>query len=105
MASLAVSSKILLSLVNCIIDLNNKMMDQPTEYSKKPIQALCWSLFQMLDMECVPALIVVASDAAHRCNVVVFRPMYFTILFDVPLILPCVLTCLFFSLLIQLEGV
>ena len=30
-------------------------MDQATEYSKKPFQALCLSPFQMLFMECAPA--------------------------------------------------
>ena len=77
---------------------------QATGYSKKLIQALCLRLFQMLDMECAPALIVFASDAAD-CGNVVFRPMYCKILFDVRLILPYVLTYQLFSMLIQLEGV
>ena len=38
--------------------------------------------FQMLDMECAPALIIIASDAAHHGNVVV-HPMYCKLLFDV----------------------
>ena len=36
----------------------------------------------MLDMECAPALIIIASNAAHHGNVVV-RPMYCKLLFDV----------------------
>ena len=36
----------------------------------------------MLDMECAPALIIIASDAAH-CGNVVFRPMYCKLSFDV----------------------
>ena len=36
----------------------------------------------MLDMECAPALIIIASYAAHHGNVVV-RPMYCKLLFDV----------------------
>ena len=61
----------------------------------------------MLDLEYAPALIVAASDAAHHGNEI-FHPMYCKILFDVSLILPLlpyVLTYLFYSMLIQLEGV
>ena len=55
-------------------------MELETEYLKKPI----WALFlsQMLDMECAPAVIIIASNAAHHGNVV-FRSMYCKLLFDV----------------------
>ena len=55
----------------------------------------------MLDMVCAPALMIIASDAAHDGNVV-FRPMYCELLFDVICLF---LSYLFFSMLIQLEGV
>ena len=37
----------------------------------------------MPDMECAPALIIIASDAAHHGNVVLVLPMYSKLLFDV----------------------
>ena len=43
---------------------------------------LVFESFQMLDMECAPALIIIASNAAHHGNVVV-RPMSCKLLFDV----------------------
>ena len=49
---------------------------------EKANSGLVFESFQMLDMECAPALIVIASDAAHRGNVV-YRPMYCKLLFDV----------------------
>ncbi len=54
----------------------------------------------MIDMETLesaPALIIVASDAAH-CGNVVFRPMYCKQFFYVPsfcFIYVCILACLF----------
>ena len=42
----ACCQKILLSLVNCTIHLNNKMMDSATEYLKKPMQALFLRCFR-----------------------------------------------------------
>ena len=42
---------------------------------EKANSGLVFESFQMLDMESAPVLIVVASDASHRGNVV-FRPMY-----------------------------
>ena len=83
MTQLAVCLKILLSLVNCTINLNSKMMDSATEYLKEPMQGLVFESFQMLDMECAPALIIVASNAAHSGSVV-FRPMYCKLLLDFP---------------------
>ena len=67
----------------------------------------------MLDMECAPALIVIASDAAHRGNVtVVIRPMYCraSVVYCLMFFVICLfLTYLFLtqilSMLIQLEGV
>ena len=56
---------------------------------EKANSCLVFESFQMLDMECAPAqaaLIIVASDAAHRGNVV-FRPMYCKLFFYVPCIL------------------
>ena len=40
---LAVSLKILLSLLNCTIDLNNKNMDQATEYSNSQFRSCVFS--------------------------------------------------------------
>ena len=42
--------------------------------------------FQLLDMECAPALIIIASNAAHSGNVG-FSQMYCKLLFDVPFLL------------------
>ena len=42
---------------------------------EKANSGLVFESFQMLDMESAPVLIIVASDASHRGNVV-FRPMY-----------------------------
>ena len=53
----------------------------------------------MLDMECAPALIIIASDAAHHGKVVV-RPRYCLVFFVIYLFL----TYLFLSMLVQLEG-
>ena len=49
---------------------------------EKANSGLVLESFQMLDMQYAPALIVVASDAAHHGNVV-FRPMYCKKIFDV----------------------
>ena len=49
---------------------------------EKANSGLVFESFQMLDMECAPALIVIASNAAH-CGNVVYRPMYCKLLFDV----------------------
>ena len=43
---------------------------------------LVFESFQMLDMEYAPALIIIASNAAHHDNVV-FRLMYCKLLIDV----------------------
>ena len=53
---------------------------------EKAIAGLVFESFQMLDMECALALIIVASDAAH-CGIVVFRLMYCKLFFDVPFFL------------------
>ena len=50
---------------------------------EKADAGLVFESFPMLDMECAPALIIVASNAAHSGNAV-FRPMYRELLFDVP---------------------
>ena len=49
---------------------------------EKADSGLVFESFQMLDMECAPALIIIASNAAHHGNVV-FRSMYCKLLFDV----------------------
>ena len=71
-------------------------------FFEKADSGLVFESFQMIDMESAPALIIVASDAAHRGNVV-FRPMYCKLLFHLPSFV--VFTCVYFSMLIQLEGV
>ena len=78
---LAVRLKILLSLVNCTINSNSKVMDLERAFEKANLGHVFES-FRILDMECAPALIIIASDAAHHGNVVV-RPMYCKLLFDV----------------------
>ena len=76
----AVSLKILLSLVNCTIDSNSEMI----RIFEKAKSGLVFESFQMLDMECALALIIIASDAAHRGRGnVVFRPIYCKLLFYV----------------------
>ena len=49
---------------------------------EKANSGLVFESFQMVDMECAPALIIIASDAAHRGNVV-YSPMYCKLLFEV----------------------
>ena len=50
---------------------------------EKANSGLVFESFQTIDMESAPALIIVASNAAHKGNVV-FRPMYCKLLFHVP---------------------
>ena len=71
---LAVRLKILLSLVNCTINSNSKVMDLERAFEKANL-GLVFESFQMLDMECAPALIIIASNATQHGNVV-FRSMY-----------------------------
>ena len=51
---------------------------------EKANMGLIFESFQILDMECAPALIIIASDAPHHGNLV-FRPIYckLRLLFDV----------------------
>ena len=49
---------------------------------EKADSGLVFESFQMLDMECALALIIIASDAAHRGNMV-YRPVYCKLLFGV----------------------
>ena len=79
MTQLAVSLKILLSLENCTIDSNSEMI----RIFEKAKSGLVFESFQMLDMECALALIIIASDAAH-CGNVIFRQIYCKLLFGVP---------------------
>ena len=70
---------------------------------EKANSGLIFESFQMLDMECAPALIIVASDVAHHGNAV-FRPMYCKLLFDVLFLTYLFFTNLFFSMLISLQA-
>ena len=49
---------------------------------EKADSGLVFQSFQMLDLECAPAWIIIASNAGHHGKVV-FRPMYCKLLFDV----------------------
>ena len=49
---------------------------------EKANMGLIFESFQILDMECAPALIIIPSDAAHSGNAV-FRQMYCNLFFGV----------------------